>query len=104
MINARLTDERVMVTRLCLRDAHRTAEHAEARKMLDADHDQAREDVRRLATELRQMAPWRYKGVGAYCWCPSVGYGACSCFDRTTGAPTARGCIQKNVLLSEVGP
>lgn len=101
----RLTDAEVIRDRglaeATMETVASATEAEEARKRLDADHLQAREGVRRLAAELRGMAPFRWKGAGLWCWCPTER--GQSCFNWK-GEPTGRACIVRNALLAEVAP
>lgn len=93
----RLTDADVVHCRRLVKEA--TERPILAEVSLEMDHDQAREDVKRLVAELRNMAPFHWRGTGAYCWCSEARGSAC--FNKR-GEPTGRGCVQKNAILAEV--
>lgn len=70
-----------------------------ARAALEADYLQAREDVKRLASALRSLAPFHKDAGGDFCWCQ---HNEGPCFRSEDGAPTQQRCRTFSDLLSEV--
>jgi hypothetical protein len=94
----RLTDEEKTALRATVNGStKRTPSVMAAESVLELDHDQAREDRKALARELRSSVMYRRNdGDGALCWCGPED-GPCYVFERDPD------CERRTRLLAEVG-
>ena len=95
----RLTDAEVKGRRVRAGAASLLREREQAAGELESDHDQAREDVKRLAQTVRDDAVTR--SDGALCWC-SGGVPSEACWDDPDGGSVF--CRERRALLAEVDP